>query len=639
MLSGLISSPAQADTTLQSCNGDGGDGFFVIVDNAVTGEYFNCIGGLVIPEGVLAINDGAFSDERGITSVTISASVTSIGESFVASGLTQFNVDPGNLTYKSIDGVLFTKNGETLLSHPAAKSGAYTVPASVTHIADKAFYKTRSLSVLNVDPGNLTYKSIDGVLFTKNGETLVRYPTLKRGAYTIPNGVTLIGARAFEFASEVSSITIPASVTEIGEYAFHGFNRWAPDMVEAIIFAADSELTTIGAFAFLGCVQITGITIPAGVTSIGVGAFMEAGSIHTVTFESGSQLTAIEPEVFRSMRSLREINIPATVKSIGASAFQDATSLSSITIPAGVTTIGESAFYGATAITSFIMPASVRFIGDNSFQQMRSLSVVYFLGDAPLTGDNPFSNAAQGAEAYVKCTADGFNTSGIPPTWHELFIKPCFTKDLFNVFYKSNGGSAVANDSFAIGGQIVTSNLPMRNGYEFLGWSAIDGGEVIDFPFNPIAPSDVTFYAKWKAVEVVKKPTTKKPTTKKPTTKKPTTKKPAVAVVKNPKTTKSVSIKVYFGANSSALSSEEKKKLLRTLAKTGSNITGGNIVGYVQQSTNSGNDKKLSVARARAVAQFLAYRGVKVPLASTGKGTLNSKPSSRIAIVVLRYVE
>ena len=611
MLSCLISSPAQADTTLQPCNGDGGDGFFVIVDNAVTGEYWDCIGGLVIPEGVLAINDGAFSNTSGITSVTIPASVTSIGASFVASDLTEFNVDPGNLTYKSIDGVLFTKNGETLLSHPAAKSGAYTVPASVTHITDKAFYKTRSLSVLNVDPGNLTYKSIDGVLFTKNGETLVRYPTLKRGAYTIPDGVTLIGARAFEFATEVSSITIPASVTEIGEYAFHGVNRPAPNMVEAIIFAADSELTTIGAFAFLECVQIFGITIPAGVTSIGIGAFKEAGSIHTVTFESGSQLTAIEADVFRSMRSLREINIPATVKSIGDSAFQDATSLSSITIPDGVTTIGESAFYGATSMASFIMPASVRFIGDNSFQQMRSLSVVYFLGDAPSTGEDPFSNAAQGAEAYVKCTAEGFNTSGIPPTWHELFVKPCFTKDLFNVFYKSNGGSAVANDSFAIGGQIVTSNSPTRKGYEFLGWSATAGGEVIDFPFNPIAPSDITFYAKWKAVEVVKKPTT----------------------------SKSITIKVYFGANSSTLSSEEKKKLLRTLAKTGSNITGGNIVGYVQQSTNSGNDKKLSVARARAVAQFLAYRGVKVPLVLTGKGALNSKPSSRMATVVLRYVE
>ena len=620
MLSCLISSPAQADTTWEPCNSgnkpfdpeeSAGDPSFEIVDNAVTGEYFNCIGGLVIPEGVLAINDGAFSNKSGITSVTIPASVTSIGESFVASDLTEFNVDPGNLTYKSIDGVLFTKNGETLLSYPAAKSGAYTVPASVTHIADKAFYKTRSLSVLNVDPGNLTYKSIDGVLFTKNGETLVRYPNLKRGAYSIPDGVTLIGARAFEFATEVSSITIPASVTEIGEYAFHGVNRWAPDMVEAISFADNSELTTIGAFAFLGCFQITGITIPAGVTSIGIGAFKEAGLIQTVTFESGSRLTAIEADVFRSMRSLREINIPATVKSIGDSAFQDATSLSSITIPDGVTTIGESAFYGATSITSFIMPTSVRFIGDNSFQQMRSLSVVYFLGDPPLTGDNPFSNAAQGAEAYVKCTAEGFNTSGIPPTWHELFVKPCFTKDLFNVFYKSNGGSAVANDSFAIGGQIVTSNSPTRKGYEFLGWSATAGGEVIEFPFNPIDPSDITFYAKWKAVEVVKKPTT----------------------------SKSITIKVYFGANSSTLSSEEKKKLLRTLAKTGSNITGGNIVGYVQQSTNSGNDKKLSVARARAVAQFLVYRGVKVPLASTGKGTLNSKPSSRIAIVVLRYVE
>ncbi|MCX6417477.1 MAG: OmpA family protein [Actinobacteria bacterium] len=102
---------------------------------------------------------------------------------------------------------------------------------------------------------------------------------------------------------------------------------------------------------------------------------------------------------------------------------------------------------------------------------------------------------------------------------------------------------------------------------------------------------------------------------------------------------KSLKLSVAFDAGSSKLTAKEKKKLLRAIAKVGKKVTSGTVVGYVQRGSNSANDKKLSAARAKVVARFLADHGIKVRLVASGKGALNSKKTSRKATVVLRYVE
>ena len=116
--------------------------------------------------------------------------------------------------------------------------------------------------------------------------------------------------------------------------AFSGTQNIPNTAVTGVTFAPGSRLTTISAYAFFYCTKLTGITIPASVTSIGRCAFQ------------GSGLTSID--------------IPTGVTSISDGAFYECTSLTSITLPIGVTSIDNNAFYGCTSLTS------VTFLGANT---------------------------------------------------------------------------------------------------------------------------------------------------------------------------------------------------------------------------------------------------------------------------------
>lgn len=197
--------------------------------------------------GIIRVSDSEFRYGTDITSITIPASVTYI-DAYAFTGcskLTNITVDSSNSNYKSVDGVLFDKNGENLMLYPASKHGtsyvvpnsvtriaefafdkcselsSITIPSSVNTIADDAFWCCRGLTNITVDGSNSNYKSIDGVLFDKNGENLILYPAGKQEtSYVIPNGVTSIGANAFYLCFGLTSIMIPDSVASIGDEAF-----------------------------------------------------------------------------------------------------------------------------------------------------------------------------------------------------------------------------------------------------------------------------------------------------------------------------------------------------------------------------------------------------------------------------------
>jgi GH24 family phage-related lysozyme (muramidase) len=258
----------------------------------------------------------AFSGCLGLTSVTIPASVTIIGGYAFSgcSGLAAINVSPENRQYQGRDGVLFTKDGKTLLQYPIGNARtAYTIPAGVTTIGDGAFFWCSGLTAISVSPENRQYQGRDGVLFTKDGKTLLQYPAGNtRTAYTIPAGVTTIGDGAFLDCSGLTSVTIPAGVT------------------------------TIGDSAFLDCSGLTSVTIPAGVTTIGNSAFYRCSGLTSVT-------------------------IPVGVTTIGVYAFWGCSGLTSVTIPASVTTIGESAFYGCESLKPEVRADIEKWFGEKVF--------------------------------------------------------------------------------------------------------------------------------------------------------------------------------------------------------------------------------------------------------------------------------
>ncbi|MDR0442765.1 MAG: leucine-rich repeat domain-containing protein [Treponema sp.] len=275
-------------------------------DAVITG-YTGAGGAVTIPHEinwapVISIKDGAFSDKR-LTSVTIPSSVTSIG--FGA----------------------FQKN----------QLAGIDIPASVTSIRGSAFGENFNLRAINIHPDNKNYSSIDGVMYDKTGTTLLQWPAGKGTVVTIPN-----------------------SVTAIGDWAFYGINLTA-------LIIPDS-VTTIGAHSF-ALNQLSELSIPASVTSIGTDAFFRNKLKSLVIPPS---ITSIGHGVFCS-NELSSVVIPNTVTSIGIGAFRR-NQLSAIAIPNSVTIIESQAFF-YNLLSSLTIPSSVTAIDTEAFSNNRLTSI------------------------------------------------------------------------------------------------------------------------------------------------------------------------------------------------------------------------------------------------------------------------
>ncbi len=185
---------------------------------------------------------------------------------------------------------------------------------------------------------------------------------------TIPDSVTKIGDRAFLCCSSLTKINIPESVREISEDAF-GF---CSSLVEITI---PNSVTKIGDLAFSNCSSLTKINIPNSVTEIACAVFAGCSSLEEITIPNS--VTKIGRGAFSNCSSLGEITIPNSVPEIGASAFCKCYSLAKITIPNSVTKIGEEAFSDCLSLIEVSIPESVREIGENAFLRCTSLDTVY----------------------------------------------------------------------------------------------------------------------------------------------------------------------------------------------------------------------------------------------------------------------
>lgn len=537
-------------------------------------SYAN-LGSIFIPSSIISIGDSAFRD-TDLSTITIPASVTSIGEyafenstltsvsigenveligrrafyntsltsiniprkvsligesAFLMSPIQAFTVAPENTFFKSVLGVLFTKNGETLISYPKARAGQYTIPSDVTTIGHSAFYDAATLSTITIpasvrtigedafrtSSGNSLFTSVvfaAGSQLTTIGQSAFGDLSSLASLSTIPASVTSIGDSAFydtrltsltfapnsqlvsigdgAFANvgTIETLSIPASVLSIGNYAFYGSTA-----LRSLRFESNSRLATIGSDAFTAARVLTTLTIPASVITIGRRAFQNADALSSLTFEVSSQLTTIGEAAFSYAGALTSVSIPASVSDISGSAFASAQNLTTLTFESDsrLQAIGYFAFQG-TNLGSVTIPAGVRSIGDWAFNTMTTIPSVYFLGDAPSVGQSAF----RGGFGYVSDCATGF-TPVVAGRWNGLALSvvpsssPCLA--LFNL----TGGTGITSASLGAGGQIALPSSPTRDGYSFGGWSAtIDGALIVTFPYNAgSGTSNTTLFANW----------------------------------------------------------------------------------------------------------------------------------------------
>ncbi|WP_461256387.1 leucine-rich repeat protein [Treponema sp. R80B11-R83G3] len=201
--------------------------------------------------------------------------------------------------------------------------------------------------------------------------------------FTPTGRVTSIGNEAFAECISLASITIPASVESIGDMAFYGCTKLAD-----ITFTPTSKVTSIGAWGFYGCTSLTGITIPTSVNSIGNDAFTDCSSLAAITVDTGNTAYSSQGGILYNndktaivlvpIKITGAITIPNSVESIEFGAFSSRAGLTSVTIGNGVDNIGNGAFSYCTSLAdiTFTPTSKVTSIGDSAFANCTNLDSI-----------------------------------------------------------------------------------------------------------------------------------------------------------------------------------------------------------------------------------------------------------------------
>jgi hypothetical protein len=298
--------------------------------------------------------------------------------------------------------------------------GSVSLPASLTSIGDNLFMNCTNLTNITVDPGNTYFKAEGGKLLTKDGTTLISYPSAS-GTVTLGAPITTIGMSAF-YGTGLSSVSLP-EVTTIGENAFENcYNLTTVSLPVAQTIDSSAfqgctalttvtlpEVTTIGEYAFVGCTALTTVNIPE-VTSIDSSAFQGCTALTTVTLP---EVTTIDYSTFYGCTALTTVTLPAA-QTIGEYAFRDCTSLATVTL-SEVTTIGYGAFDSCTALTTVTLPAAQTIdVGAFAFctaLTTMTLPVAQTIGDAAIQGCTALTTVTLpeattiGYSAFAFCTA------------------------------------------------------------------------------------------------------------------------------------------------------------------------------------------------------------------------------------------
>ncbi len=237
-----------------------------------------------------------------------------------------------------INGILYNLNAETRTAEVISKSSNSTTIYNLMYVDIPSQVNYNEVSYQVTAIGENAFRNIS---------TLLEY-------ISIPSSVTSIGSDAFKDCSELDRVNIEditawcnIQFANAAANPLYSARHLYLNGVEVTHVTFPNTMTSIQPWVFIGCINLTSVTIPTSVTKIGQGAFLNSG---LTSVEIPSSVTMIEESAFQRCVKMVSVNIPNTLTSIEPNTFCECSSLTSISIPSSVKSIGQNAFFGCNKL-------------------------------------------------------------------------------------------------------------------------------------------------------------------------------------------------------------------------------------------------------------------------------------------------
>ena len=418
---------------------------------------------------VTTIPASAFENNTDLIKVVVPERVTSIGlAAFKGCG----NIEDITLPFvgasanatasNAVFGYIFGYTGKQ--DHGPTANGSYP-----------EYYNSSSTEYVNTQ-----YSNVDGAVwqyscFDYYGYASCSYASrqayiLQSYYYYIPTSITnvtitvqtTIPTAAFQNCSFIETITIPDTVTSIGDHAFKNCNALKRlNSTTDGYFNIPAGVTAIKEYTFKSCDEMTKVTIPQGVTSIDTYAFNSCAQLADLKFATGCKLETIGDYAFADCISVSEIQLPTSTTSIGKYAFSGCVSVEKINsnaegemlIPTKVTTIGEYAFQNVELITKVVVPDSVTTIGVGAFKGCNAIEDITL----PFIGASANATASNAVFGYIFGYTGTRDTGPMPDgSYPEYYTSP--STAYVNTQYSDVDGAVWQYSCFDYYGRAVCSH-------------------------------------------------------------------------------------------------------------------------------------------------------------------------------------
>lgn len=247
--------------------------------------------------------------------------------------------------------------------------------------------------------------------------------------------VTAIGRRAFAIKEQITSVSVPDSITIIPEGAFNACTGLTeidlPDTLTCIendAFCGCSALrsiripdgvTFIGPSAFSGCTELADVTIPESVTSIGENAFRYSPWLAAQREQAADHLVIVNHNLLDGTTASGDVTVPNGVTRICGQAFSSCTALTGISLPDSVVYIDSDAFYNCKGLKSIVLQNGLKSIGARAFQNCSSLTAIDIPDSVSEIGTAAFFGCSKLADLHLPASLTAITGGRGQGTFHE----------------------------------------------------------------------------------------------------------------------------------------------------------------------------------------------------------------------------